>query len=248
MRIKRAISILSYNRAENLPIIIENVIKTAPADCDIFVCDDGSTDDTPSVVAKFPVIYVRGDNLGVAINKNRALYLMRDHHFSAMIEDDLYPTSSGWFQIYETVSQYTDIHHFCRIQDKEIPESIPPFTEYLKETLQITPIYASSPRGDFTFLTKKVLQIVGGLNPLFKGVGFAHGEWSNRVAKAGLVSHPLHWVDIKEARDKFSQIGDTVGGRWNLSEEELKKQLRYNGKVDKSLRKNDYIFCPLEIA
>ncbi len=247
---KRAVSICTYNRAKKLGEVIEGVLSTIPDDTDVFVCDDGSTDGTGSEVDEFTasgVKYYRGPNLGVAYNKNRALYLMRGHHFSCILEDDLMPTEKGWFEIYEKVSTLTDIHHFCRIQDKIIPECRPSFSEYLAKEMNVTPIYASSPRGDLTFLTRKVITMVGGFNPLFKGVGYAHGEWSSRVVKAGLVPHPSGYVDIIEARDKFKQIGDTEGGRWDEKEKKIKRQMKKNHMVRRTLAKEDYIYCPLEI-
>ncbi len=248
---KRAVSICTYNRWGNLEEIIEGVLSTVPDGTDVFVCDDGSTDGTEFVIVdKFAdkVKYYRGPNLGVAANKNRALYLMQNHHFSAILEDDLMPTEKGWWETYEEASTLTDIHHFCRIQDKEIPESQPAFSNYLAKELNVTPIYASSPRGDLTFLTRKVITTVGGLNPLFKGVGYAHGDFSRRVVKAGLVSHPSGYVDIAEARDKFKQIGDTSGGRWDDDPEEIKKQLERNQAIAKRLRKEGQIYVPLSIT
>jgi hypothetical protein len=115
----------------------------------------------------------------------------------------------------------------------------------MKKTMNATPIYASSPRGDLTFITRKVISTVGGMNPAFQGVGYAHGSWSNRVVRAGLISHPAKWLDIREARDKFKQVGDTEGGRWEEDPEKIKKQLAYNKRVAKQLEKDEPIYCPL---
>jgi glycosyltransferase involved in cell wall biosynthesis len=246
---KRAVSICTYNRANRIGEVIAGVLATVPEGTDVFVCDDGSVDGTRDKVFEYnkAVHYYRGPNLGVAANKNRALYLMQNHHFSAIIEDDLVPTEAGWFELYEGVSTLTDIHHFCRIQDKVIPETSPAFTNYLAKAMGVTPIYATSPRGDFTFLTRKVITTVGGLNPMFRGVGYAHGEWSARVVKAGLVSHSSGWIDIAEARDKFKQIGDTEGGRWKDNKELIDAQLKKNRAINKLLKKKDYLYCPLEL-
>ena len=249
---KRAVSICTYNRWVNLEEIIEGVLSTVPDGTDVFVCDDGSTDGTESVVLadKFAdrIKYYRGPNLGVAYNKNRALFLMQNHHFSAIIEDDLVPTEKGWFDIYEKVSALTDIHHFCRVQDKIVPECKPSFTEYLKKTLNVTPLYAHSPRGDLTFLTRKVITMVGGFSPEFEGAGYAHGSWSNRVARAELISHPNLWVDIEEARVMFKQVGDTEGGRFDDDPEEIKKQLKRNKVIAKQLKKTGEVYVPLQIT
>ncbi len=245
----KAVSIVTYNRGLRIAEIIEGVLSTAPDGTDIFVCDDGSTDNTAAEVARFSsVSYYRGPNLGVGANKNRALYLMKNHHYSAIIEDDLVPIEKNWFERYEAAAALTDIHHFCRVQDKQVAETSPVFSNYLNKAMQVTPIYASSPRGDFTFITRKVITTVGGFSPEFKGVGYAHVAWSARVARAGLIIHPLNWVDLKEARDCFKQIGDTEGGRWLEDKEEIKKQLHYNKLVAKNLEEKNLVYVPLRIC
>jgi len=248
MNPKRAVSIVTYNRANRIGEVVEGVLSTVPEGTDVFVIDDGSNDLTAREVRGLNVHYHRGPNKGVGANKTRALYMMRDHHFSCILEDDLVPQTKGWFEIYETVSTMTDIHHFCRVQDKEIPETMPAFSAYMKEAMNLTPIYGPSPRGDLTFLTRKVIAEVGAFHPLFEGVGYAHGEWSERVIKAGLVSHPSKWVDVQEARDMFKQLGDTEGGRWDDDEAAIKHQIARNKMVRKKLAKDDYIYHPLEIV
>ena len=249
--ITRAVSIVTYNRCKQIGNMIEGVLSTVPDGTDVYVVDDGSTDGTGSEVDEFTdsgVKYYRGPNLGVGANKTRALALMQNHHFSCMLEDDLVPQEKGWFEIYETVATMTDIHHFCRVQDKQVPESHESFAQYMKQAMKLTPLYGSSPRGDMTFITKKVISTVGGMNPMFEGVGYAHGEWSDRVAKAGLISHPNKWVDILEARDMFKQVGDTTGGRWDDDPDLIKAQLKKNQQTRKKLKgsgKNTY--CPLRI-
>ncbi len=244
--ITRAVAVSTYNRLPNLCEVLNGVFSTVPNGTDVFLVDDGSTDQTHRITEEFPKLnYYRGPNLGVGANKTRALYLMKNHHYSVILEDDLVPVEPLWFECYEGAATLMDIHHFCRIQDKMIPETMPSFTEYMKKTLNCTPIYASSPRGDFTFLTRKVISTVGGMNPAFKGVGHAHGEWSNRVARAGLISHPLLWLDIAEARDKFKQVGDTEGGRWDEDQKLIKKQIAYNKRIASRLEKRDELYCPL---
>jgi glycosyltransferase involved in cell wall biosynthesis len=247
MTTTRAVAISTYNRVDHIDEVIQGVLSTVPNGTDVFVVDDGSTDCTPQYITReFPSVhYYRGPNMGVGTNKTRCLYLMKNHHFSCILEDDLVPTEKNWFECYEAAASLMNVHHFCRVQDKEIPETMPSFTEYMKQAMGATPIYASSPRGDLTFITRKVITTVGGMNPAFQGCGMAHGEWSGRVVKAGLVSHPLNYVDIAEVRDKFKQLGDTEGGRWGEDPEKIKKQLAYNKKVARQLATQDYIYCPL---
>ena len=245
--IKRGIAIATFNRDSQLKEHITQVKATAPANCRIVVCDDGSTDNTSDVVRAFDdLIYVRGPNLGVGANKNRALVALQDCDFIAILEDDLFPKEGGWFESYEEVCLATDIHHFCRVEDKEVEETIPEFKKWLG-TKGYTPIYGSSPRGDLTWISKRVVREVGGFYPDFRGVGHAHGDFSRRVAAAGLIPHPLHWIDIKEARDKFYQKGDTIGGRWLLTDKELKQQLKHNHAIARKLRTERVIHVPLVI-
>ncbi len=246
--INRGIAIVTYNRASHLEEAIDSVLTTTKDIDRIVVCDDGSTDNTPEVVKKFKnIIYYRGPNLGVGANKNRALYLLQDCAFICILEDDLFPQQMNWFQGYEQLVLLTGIHHFCRVQGKEVVDTIPSFSESLKNK-GVTPIFGESPRGDLTFISNKVLQKIGGFNVKFRGVGYAHGEWSHRAVKAGLVPHPNKWVDFKEIRDSFKQVGDTEGGRWNEDKKQIKEQIKYNRAIQKQLKLVDYLYHPLVLS
>lgn len=244
-RYKRGIAVVTFNRAPVLSELLDAVIKTQPEGTKLVVCDDGSTDNTAEVVKEFPqFLYLRGKNRGAIANKNRALFTLQDTEFIAILEDDLIPTQGGWFEVYEKAALASGINHFCRVQDKEIPEVSDEFFAFMRQN-NFTPIYGPSPRGDFTFITAKVTKIVGSFNPKFQGAGYGHGEWSNRVEQAGLIGHPNKWIDIKEARDTFVQKGDQEGGRWNQDQKEIKEQLKYNRAVQRKLKLEKYTHYPL---
>lgn len=242
---KRGVAIVHYNRPENLIKLYTAVRDTVSPKTRVVVCDDGSTT-LPTLPQD--AILLRGPNLGAGANKNRALWALQDCHYLAIIEDDLFPTQSGWFEKYEEVASLADTHHFCRIADnKAVAETIPEATSFLASK-GYTPIYGASPRGDFTFITAKVVKEVGGFNPVFKGAGYAHGEWSERVIKAGLVPHPLKYWDVRELRDTFIQEGDTSGGRWN-NPEKTKEELQTNKSVYKTIKASSpYIYHPLVLS
>lgn len=245
LKYKRGIAVVTYNRAKVLPKVLDAIIKTQPEGCRLVICDDGSTDDTFEVASNYPqFVYIGGKNKGVVANKNRALFALQDCEFLAIIEDDLIPTKCEWFNMYEEAAIASGVNHFCRVQDKEVPEVLEEFHQFMTNN-GLTPIYGPSPRGDFTFITSKVTKVVGAFNPEFMGVGCGHGEWSDRVCKAGLVGHPNKWVDIKEARDSFIQQGDTDGGRWDLDQDEIKKQIKKNKEIRKRLEGTDYTHYPL---
>jgi len=242
--IRRGIAVVHFERQKTLPKLLEAVRETAPVGTRIVVCDDGSS--TLSTLPK-DAILLRGPRLGVGANKNRALWALQDCHTLVILEDDLIPKEKGWFEVYEQAAAITNIHHFCRVHDEKLVQDTHPAMTNFLATKGFTPLFGSSPRGDFTFLTAEVLKKVGGFNPNFIGAGYAHGEWSSRVAKAGLISHPLRWIDIKEGRDKFYQEGDTSGGRWNHPER-TKEEIKTNKRVMRELEKNNYIFHPLVLT
>lgn len=249
----RGIAIAHYNRLDTLAEIVQAVKETAPADARIVICDDGSQpigsmsdyDKTVSEVAQVTnVLLLQGQNLGVAANKNRALWALQDCEFLCILEDDLKPIEPGWFEAYEKAATLSGIHHFCRVQDREVDSLAPEFDAFMAQN-RLAPVYGPSPRGDLTFLTSAVVREVGAFNPAFRGAGYAHGEWSHRVARAGFINHPNKWVDVVQARNKFVQVGDTEGGRWNLPEAETKRQITRNRAVLKELQRAEYTFHPL---
>lgn len=243
----KGVGIVTYNRSKYLGEVIKSVVDTV-TDAKIVVADDGSTDETSYIVSQFKdIFYVRGPNKGVAHNKNRALFTLQNCSYIAIIEDDLVAIEPGWFELYQKAAHYSGIHHFCRVQDKEVPETIPEFSADMINQ-KLTPIYGESPRGDLTFITKAVINKIGGLNPQFIGVGYAHGEWSNRAFNAGLIPHPRKWIDIKEARDKFIQKGDTEGGRWNIDKKVIKEQIKRNRAIQRDLKASKYIYCELDLT
>src|SRR3990167_3608324 len=241
---KRGVGIVTYNRAGRLGDLIEAVLKTT-TDCLVVVADDGSTDETPQVVASFPdVLYVRGPNKGVAWNKNRALYALQGCDYIALLEDDLFPTAPIWFGLYEAISGFLGVHHFCRVQDKEVEETLPEASEALQQAYGWQLVYGPSPRGDLTFVTRRALQMVGGFSPEFIGPGDGHGECSDRVFAAGLIPPPLKWIDVRESRDCFEQRGDTEGGRWQQDTAVQQAQIEHNRAVRKRLRMSGVSHVP----
>ena len=73
METTRAVSIVTYNRANRLEEVLEGVTRTVPSKTDIYVVDDGSTEEQSSMMVdvinrRFPhAHYYRGPNKGVAV-------------------------------------------------------------------------------------------------------------------------------------------------------------------------------------
>lgn len=245
---KRGVAICTYNRVEHIGEIIQACLDTKPEGCTVVVADDGSDDGTFEAVSKYKkhVSYYAGVNKGVGANKNRALFALKDCDTLCIIEDDLKPIEKGWYEIYENFVFETGIHHVCRVQDKTVEENVPEFSAYIQKKLGYSPIYGPSPRGDLTFISARVLREVGSFSSEFRGVGYAHGQWSSRAVAAGLVPHPNRWVDVLEASKKFVQLGDTSGGRWDKDPAEIQEQIARNREVRNKLGVKR-LFIPLEL-
>lgn len=94
------IGIVTYNRKDILGETIDQVRAfTRHPNVALVVADDGSSDGTLSMLRDKQVPVITGINMGIAWNKNRALFLlsqMLDCETVILLEDDTRPTRSGW--------------------------------------------------------------------------------------------------------------------------------------------------------
>ena len=92
------IGIVTYNRKDILSDTIDRVRAfTRQPDAALVVADDGSTDGTLAMLRDKQVPVITGVNMGIAWNKNRALFLLSHMlHCETVIllEDDTQPTAS----------------------------------------------------------------------------------------------------------------------------------------------------------
>jgi glycosyltransferase involved in cell wall biosynthesis len=87
----RAVSVVvpTYNYAAFLPRCIESVLSQSLKPLEIIVVDDGSTDNTETVVSRYNgVTYVRQDNAGVSRARNHGLALARGDYIQFLDADD----------------------------------------------------------------------------------------------------------------------------------------------------------------
>ena len=77
--VKRGVAICHYDRTDKLLDMIQATKATTPEDTKIVVCDDGTySPEVHKICRSSEVILVSGPNLGVAHNKNRALWALQD--------------------------------------------------------------------------------------------------------------------------------------------------------------------------
>ena len=68
---------------------IESVLTQTHRELEVIVVDDGSTDDTPVVVARYPVRAIRQEHAGVCVSMNRGITASRGELVMSLGADDL---------------------------------------------------------------------------------------------------------------------------------------------------------------
>lgn len=87
-----SVIIPTYNCAKFLPQAIESVLDQTFRDFEIVVVDDGSTDETPSIIRPFKdsIHYVQQENKGNAAARNRGVAESRGQWLCLLDADDLW--------------------------------------------------------------------------------------------------------------------------------------------------------------
>jgi glycosyltransferase involved in cell wall biosynthesis len=83
-----SVIIPTFNRAKLIPESIESVLSQSFTDFEIIVIDDGSTDNTRDVVARFPVKYVLQRNQGPASARNTGITMAKGKYVAFLDSDD----------------------------------------------------------------------------------------------------------------------------------------------------------------
>lgn len=186
-----------HNRNE---IAYESIIKMLDSivtvdNISVRVVDDASRD-------KFEIADYRfNTNAGIAVVKNKCIELLYDagctHFF--LFDDDLYPTVSNWWVNYIN----SGLEHACwNYNRKEVrfnvlvsaktPDYEPTITGYAEY---------EKPNGCMLYATRKVIDTVGGWDTDFKGYGYDHVNWSDRIFNNGLT--PARYIDIPNSSHLF---------------------------------------------
>ncbi len=85
-----SVIIPTYNRDYILFKAIESVLTQTFKDLELIVVDDGSTDRTPYLITKYPLIYVRKTRKGVASARNTGIKKARGDFIAFLDSDDVF--------------------------------------------------------------------------------------------------------------------------------------------------------------
>ena len=88
---KISVVIPSYNSAEWLGETIDSVAAQVGVAYEIIVVDDGSTDSTPELVARYPAVrYLQQSNAGVAAARNTGIRASKGSYVALLDSDDIW--------------------------------------------------------------------------------------------------------------------------------------------------------------
>lgn len=183
------LAISTYKKNEALRAILKSIETYMPAE-HVLVTDDNEGEALP-VLEEFPTLnlnYMTGPNVGVAKNKNRAIYYMReytDHDSILLIDDDIEFTSSKLIEEFNAAYEVDKEEHInTYIGGPEAPFNrlgifhdfpIISQTEYLYK--------CKGSYGICSFYTRNLLDRIGYFQKFPYIYGFEHSEHSARALK-----------------------------------------------------------------
>lgn len=164
--------------------------------------------------------------------KNQNLKNLKDCDYIYIFDNDTFPVKHGWVDYFVQASKETGQNHF--IYAKPSPTIRPKQVKYF-DTIALQEWTECS--GCFMFLTKEVIEKVGYYNPKYKGYGYEHAGYTNRVFNSGLntikycqpidASEYLYCMDF----DFYLPYNKFLKHKPTLSYSEISKNLGHNRDV-----------------
>ncbi|MXV43738.1 glycosyltransferase [Saccharibacter sp. 17.LH.SD] len=183
MAIKLGIGIITYNRKEILRQCVEHIRAFTQHSFELVVADDGSQDGTPALLERLNVPYITGDNRGIAWNRNRALWWLKEEKKCDVIlvfEDDCRPCEFGWERPWiKAVEAYGHMNHMPEIT-LEIDNDVSSGSGTAEDPY-IAPMHQAFCVGYHA----RALDYVGYLDVRFEKYGEEHVEHTHRFLRAG---------------------------------------------------------------
>ena len=180
MAIRVGIGIITYNRKDVLLETIARVRAHTKSPCALAVADDGSTDGTADAVRGQKITLVTGRNMGIAWNKNRALFLLASVvqcDVVILLEDDSFPTKDGWEQEWVLATQRWG---HVNLAGKWFSDA------FLRGTGTVDdPIVSKDVTAQCSGYSRMALLYGGYFDSRFRGYGFEHIEHSRRMVRVG---------------------------------------------------------------
>jgi glycosyltransferase involved in cell wall biosynthesis len=180
MATRVGIGIITYNRKDVLIETLARVRAHTKEPHLLVVADDGSADGTAQAVRSQSVSLLTGRNMGIAWNKNRALFFL--HALArcdvvVLLEDDTYPTEDGWERDWVAASQQWG---HANLAGRWFIDT------YLRGTGTVEdPILSTSVSAQCSGFSRHALTYGGYFDSRFRGYGQEHVEHTRRLLRVG---------------------------------------------------------------
>lgn len=199
------IGITTRNRNSVLEETLTHLGKYLPPGAKLVVVDDASSTPVPEANFRFT------ENVGIARAKNKCLELLDDCGHIFLFDDDTYPVVDKWWEPYVTS-----------------PE---PHLMYLWVHAQVATdgqhVARYNPQGAMLYFDRKVLDVVGGFDPVFGVYGSEHGDLSNRIHAFGLTT--WRYADVVGSENLFfCHDRDTSDFKSTVSQETKDRDIEVN--------------------
>lgn len=238
------VGVTTFRRPQYLKRSIERLKQFVPH-CEVVIVNDDVDDlETCKLLKESGFAHFnRATRGGIAKAKNVCLSYLQDCDFIFLFDDDIFIKQEGWDNLFIDSCQVSGCQHFS-IVNWPVVES----WRYQDLTLNS---YSGS-HGVCLFLTKEVLQKVGGFDENMGLWGGEHVSYSRRVFRAGL-THGLGSIDapfigITGVRNYFEIVdfGDSdLPLIKTMTDEERQIEVAKWEEADRKLEEKNTLFIPL---
>ena len=150
MKVKISVIIPVYNAEKYLEECLESVIKQTIKDIEIICVDDGSTDQSRTILMNYAkqdsrIVVLQQENKGAGIARNRALDKATGQYVAFMDSDDSYPENIILEHLYNAAQEHDAmiVGGYCNIKHMDLNYEEP------KKEDPIVEICKSNPEGTF---------------------------------------------------------------------------------------------------
>ena len=181
------IGVITYNRRETLKGTLAAIAQHTQAPYSLVIADDGSTDGSAAWCRENGYPVMSGPNGGPGINKNRALFYLLTQTLCdpiLLLEEDFRPIADGWEERWmEAATLWHHVNVFLPEWDAWLTDE----QKAGRTGAALNPMWWSGFTGQCTVVSRAALEKVGYIDPLLRGFGEEHVEWTRRFGRL------LHW-------------------------------------------------------
>lgn len=178
---KIGIAITHRNREESFYKTYSHIMKYLPDGAYVVVVDDES--EIPCPVAD----YRFNERAGIAKSKNKCIQLLmeQDCEHLFLFDSDAFPIAYDWHLPYIL----SDYKHLCFTWQQSYQD------QKEKQCWEENGhMFYSLANGAMIYVTREVVNTVGGFRPEYGLCGFEHIDFSNRICRAGIQDYP--YIDV----------------------------------------------------